>query len=161
MHPNLQFFIEELDCAILEDWHRVTFRHDTRIEIEALAIKNCGEGGSEYSGVLIFKNSICDVTFLRNVNGHFKPKSDENRTTAKLVKSSRTGTIEETKPLIVTITHDKTANQRKQVERSLQWGRYKEQYPPVPRIGSNNDVVTVKKRKRRLGPPETVYGEGL
>ena len=100
MHPNLQFTIEELDCAILEDWHRVTFRHDTRIEIEALAIKNCDEGGSEYSGVLIFKNSICDVTFLRNVNGHFKPKSDENRTTAKLVKSSRTGTIEETKPLI-------------------------------------------------------------
>ena len=154
----MQFTIEELDCAILEDWHRVTFRHDTRIEIEALAIKNCCKGGSEYSGILIFKNSICDVTFLRNVNGHFMTK---NRTTAKIVKSSRTGTIEETKPLIVTITHDKTANQRKQVERSLQWGRCKEQYPSVLRIGNNNDVVTVKTRKWRLGHPETVYGEEL
>ena len=71
--------------------------------------------------------------------------------TAEVVKNSRTGTIEETKPLIVTITHDKTANQRKQVERRLQWGRSKEKYPPVPRIGSNNDVVTAKSRKRRLG----------
>ena len=79
LHPNLQLTIEELDCAILEDWHRVTFRHDTRIEIEALAIKNCCKGGSECSGILIFKNSICDVTFLRNVNGHFMPKSDEKQ----------------------------------------------------------------------------------
>ena len=85
----------------------------------------------------------------------------KNRTTAEIVKNSRTGTIEETNPLIVTITHDKTANQRKQVERRLQWGRSKEQYAPVPRIRSNNDVVTVKIRKQRLGPPETVYGEGL
>ena len=79
LHPNLQLTIEELDCAILEDWHRVTFRHDTRIEIEALAIKNCCERGSEYSGILIFKKSICDVTFLRNINGNFEPKSDEKQ----------------------------------------------------------------------------------
>ena len=83
------------------------------------------------------------------------------RTTAEIVKNSRTGTIEKTKPLIVTTTHDRTANQRKQVERRLQWGRSREQYPAVPRIGSNNDVVTVKTRKRRLGPQETVYDEGL
>ena len=76
----------------------------------------------------------------------------KNRTTAEIVKYSRTGTIEETKPLIVTITHAKTANQRKQVERRLQWGRSKEQYPPVPRIGNNNDVVTANSRKRRIGP---------
>ena len=31
----------------------------------------------------------------------------------------------------------------------------------MPRIGSDNDVITEKTRKRRLGPPETVYGEGL
>ena len=85
----------------------------------------------------------------------------KNKTTAKIVKGIRTGTVEETKPLIVAITHDRTANQRKQVERSLEWGRRKEQYPPVPRIGSNNDVVKVKTRKRKLGFPETVYGERL
>ena len=62
-------------CTILPDWHRVTFRHDTGIEIEALAIENCCEGGSKYSGILIFKISMRDVTFLRNVkNSHFEPK---------------------------------------------------------------------------------------
>ena len=75
----------------------------------------------------------------------------KNRTTAEIVKSSRTGTIEETKQLIMTMTHDKTANQRKQVERRLQLGRSKEHYPPVPRIGSNNDVVTAEIRKGRFG----------
>ena len=89
-------------------------------------------------------------------------KVTKNRKTAEIVKNSRTGTIEKTKPLIVTITHDKTANQRQQAKNTTgKQGRSKEQYPPVPRIGSNNDFITVKSRKRRLGPPETVYGERL
>ena len=77
------------------------------------------------------------------------------------MKNSRRGTREKTKPLIGTITHVKTANEKLQAELRLQWGRSEEQYPPVPPIGSINDVITVKSRKRRLGPPETVYGEKL
>ena len=61
----------------------------------------------------------------------------------------------------MTIAHDKTTNWRQNIETKLQWGRRSEQYPPVPRIGSNNNVITEKARNRRLGPPETSYGEGL
>ena len=54
-------------------------------------MKNYCKGGSEYSGIFIFKISIGRGIFLRNTkNGHFEPKSDEKRTTTEIVKSSRT-----------------------------------------------------------------------
>ena len=105
---------------------------------------------------------IADTLFLRNTgNGHFWLKSDKKHNNNRFSKRQTVGNIENTKPLIVTITHDKTTNWRQGTERRLQWGRKKEQYHPVPRIGSNNDVITEKARNRRLGPPGTSYGEGL
>ena len=74
-------------CAILPDWHSATFRHDTKLEIEALAIKNCSEGGSEYSGSFIFKNSVVDDTFLRNAKtAILSRKVTKKRTTAEKVE---------------------------------------------------------------------------
>ena len=43
-------------CAILPDWHSATFRHTTKIELEALMVGNYCKGGSEYSGIINFQN---------------------------------------------------------------------------------------------------------
>ena len=48
--------------------------------LKALLMKKYCEGGSEYSGIFIFKISIFKLIFLRNTkNGHFEPKSDKNQ----------------------------------------------------------------------------------
>ena len=61
-------------------WHSATFRRSTNQREKALTAKKCLKGGSEYSGIFIFKISIFKLIFLRNTkNGHFEPKSDENQ----------------------------------------------------------------------------------
>ena len=63
--------------------------------------------------LIFFENSIADSLFLRNTkNVHLWSKSDKNTTTTDSVRDSRASTIEKTKPLIATITHDKTTNWR-------------------------------------------------
>ena len=59
-------------CAILPDWHSTTFRRRKKERLKALLTKKHCEGGSEYSGIVIFKISIGRRIFLRNTkNGHF------------------------------------------------------------------------------------------
>ena len=59
-------------------WHSATFRRSTNQREKALTAKKCLKGGSEYSGIFIFKILIFKLIFLRNTkNGHFEPKSDE------------------------------------------------------------------------------------
>ena len=65
-------------------WHSETFRGHGKERIKALLTKKYCKGGSEYSGMFIFKISIFKLVFLRNTkNGHFEPKSDENENNDK------------------------------------------------------------------------------
>ena len=63
----------------------------------------------EYSGIFNFENSIADSLFLRNTGiGHFLIESDEKHNN-QISERQTVGIIEEkTRPLIVTIAHDKT-----------------------------------------------------
>ena len=64
--------------------HSATFRGHGKERIKALLTKKYCKGGSEYSGIFIFKISIFKLVFLRNTkNGHFEPKSDENENNDK------------------------------------------------------------------------------
>ena len=85
-------------CAILPDWHSVTFRHHTKLEMEALLIENCCKEGSEYSGILIFKNSNSDVTFLRNAKTAISSKkSDEKENNSKNNEKESNGNVRKNK----------------------------------------------------------------
>ena len=71
---NLSCFCSLFVCHSVR-WHSATFRGHEKERIKALLTKKYCKGGSEYSGIFIFKNSIFKLIFLRNTkNGHFEPK---------------------------------------------------------------------------------------
>ena len=142
-------------------WHSATFRRSTKQREKALTAKKCLKGGSEYSGILIFKISIFKLTFLRNTkNGHFEPKSDENQKNDRYCENQ--------------------SYQRRKIRSLLSWrqrtishlstdiggeggfsgGRNTPRNPPGTQIGRDKSVISGILRERRLGPPETVLCEG-
>ena len=148
-------------CAILPDWHIATFRRSTNQREKALTAKKCLKGGSEYSGIFIFKISIFKLIFLRNTkNGHFEPKSDENQNNDRY--------------------SEKQSCERRKIRSLLSWqqrtirhlstdiggeggfsgGRNIPRDPPGTRIIRDKSVISGILRERRLGPPETVLCEG-
>ena len=125
-------------------------------------MKKYCKGGSEYSGIFIFKISIGRRIFLRNTkNGHFEPKSDENKNNDR--------------------NCEKQSDQRRKLRSLLSWqqrtirhlltdiggeggfsgGRNIPRDPPGAQIGRDKSVISGILRERRLGPPETVYVKGL
>ena len=143
-------------------WHSATFRRSTNQREKALTAKKCLKGGSEYSGIFIFKISIFKLIFLRNTkNGHFEPKSDEEENNDR--------------------DCEKQSYQRRKIRSLLSWqkrtirhlltdiggeggfsgGRNTPRNPPGTQIGGDKSVISGILRERRLGPPETVYVKGL
>ena len=143
-------------------WHSATFRRSTNQREKALTAKKCLKGGSEYSGIFIFKILIFKLIFLRNTkNGHFEPKSDEEENNDR--------------------DCEKQSYQRQKIRSLLSWqqrmirhlltdiggeggfsgGRNTPRNPPGTQIGGDKSVISGILRERRLGPPETVYVKGL
>ena len=143
-------------------WHSATFRRSTNQREKALTAKKCLKGGSENSGIFIFKISIFKLTFLRNTkNGHLEPKSDENQNNDRY--------------------SEKHSYERRKIRRLLSWqqrtirhlstgiggegsfsgGRNIPRNPPGTQIRRDKSVIAGVLRERRLGPSETVYVKGL
>ena len=87
-------------------------------------------------------------------------KNDEKREQRQILWKTVAHETKNTKPLIVTTTHDKTLSSGNWSRRKLQWGRNIPRNPPVPQIGRDKNVISGRLRERRLGPSETVLCEG-
>ena len=136
-------------------------RRSTNQRKKALTAKKCLKGGSEYSGIFIFKISIFKLIFLRNTkNGHFEPKSDENKNNDKYreeqsykrrkIRSLLSWQQNTIRTLAVNISG----------EGGFSGGRNIPRNPPGTQIGRDKSVISGILRERRLGPPETVLCEG-
>ena len=142
-------------------WHSATFRRSTNQREKALTAKKCLKGGSEYSGIFIFKISIFKLIFLRNTkNGHFEPKSDENQNNDRY-SEKQSYQRRKTRSLLSwqqrTIRHLSTDIGG---EGGFSGGRNTPRNPPGTRIIRDKSVISGILRERRLGPPETVLCEG-
>ena len=124
-------------------------------------MKKYCKGGSEYSGIFIFKILIGRGIFLRNTkNGHFEPKSDENENNDRYCEK-QSYERRKTRSLLSwqqrTIRHLSTDIGG---EGGLSGGRNIPRNPPGTRIIGDKSVISRILRERRLGPPETVLCEG-
>ena len=143
-------------------WHSATFRRSTNQREKALTAKKCLKGGSEYSGIFIFKISIFKLTFLRNTkNGHLEPKSDENQNNDRY-SEKQSYERRKIRSLLSwqqrTIRHLSTGIGG---EGSISGGRNIPRNPPGTQIRRDKSVIAGVLRERRLGPSETVYVKGL
>ena len=107
-------------------WHSTTFPRHKKEWRKALWTEKCCDGGSDCSGIFIFKISIWRRTFLRNrKKTAILNKIEKIRTTIEFVTNSCIRDRKITEPLIVAITHEKDLSDGYLWRRRLQWGEEK------------------------------------